>query len=57
MNTISNEDIQTTLKVLATLENIAYKKFDTDKALLYCDKVQRIECDVRHINEILKEVM
>lgn len=50
---VNQEDINTALKLLALLEKIAYSKMTTEKAINYCNKVQTIENDIRHINKLL----
>ena len=52
-NKISREDIQNALTLLTLLENIAYRKLPTDRAMLYCNKVQLIANDIEHINDLI----
>lgn len=54
MDKLTEEDIRTATKVLMCLESIAYAKMTTDKAIRYCEKVQTIENDVRHIFEMIQ---
>ena len=49
---LTESDIRTACRVLTVLEGIAWKKFDFEKASAYCQKVQTIETDIRHIKEL-----
>lgn len=54
-NKITQAEINTALKVLSLLEKIAYSKMTTEKAINYCNKVQTIENDIRHIDKLIEE--
>ena len=50
---LTESDIAKAEAILYALESIAWSKFDWDKATSYCNKVQTIEADIRHIKELI----
>ena len=56
MEKLTQNEIQIALNVLYKLENLSRKKMTFEKAENYCNQIQKIECDIRHYNEIIEEV-
>lgn len=53
MEKLTQNEIEITLNVLNKLENLIRQKLNPEKAENYCAQVQKIECDIRHFNEII----